>query len=206
MIIWARELRRFLMADDSEQLGLATELTVAWLANPHTRAQADDAAAMLGSMLMALRSLRTLSATTEDVTEAEAQHTPATTKRKSLASPDHIISMINGKRYRTLTRHLRTHGLTPYEYRHRYGLNADYPMTAPGYIAERSAAAKQRGLGRKPAPEAKTESALQAAGQNAHEPVVKEKRRRLGIAGAKQAAQAHLGTDDSGPGSRPTGA
>ena len=50
------------------------------------------------------------------------------TARKSLASKDHIISMIDGKPYKTLRRHLSGHGLTPEQYRERYNLKPDYPM------------------------------------------------------------------------------
>ncbi len=74
----------------------------------------------------------------------------AVSVRKSLASPDHIISMIDGKPYRTLKRHVGTYGLTPDQYRDKYKLAADYPMVAPAYAAERSAMAKRIGLGRKP--------------------------------------------------------
>jgi len=72
------------------------------------------------------------------------------TARKSLASPDHIISMIDGKPYKTLRRHLATNGMTPVEYRERYGLKADYPIVAPTYSEARRTIAKGIGLGRKP--------------------------------------------------------
>ncbi|WP_224761465.1 MucR family transcriptional regulator [Brevundimonas aurantiaca] len=101
-----------------------------------------------------------------DAVEAAADPAPApaVTARKSLADPDRIVSMIDGRPYSSLTRHLRTHGLTPDDYRARYKLPADYPMIAPGYSARRSALAKTLGLGRKPkvkpsapaAPEPKT--------------------------------------------------
>lgn len=58
--------------------------------------------------------------------------------------------MINGKPYKSLKRHLRTHGLTPAEYRTRYGLKPDYPMVAPSYAELRRGLAKKIGLGRKP--------------------------------------------------------
>jgi len=70
--------------------------------------------------------------------------------RKSLSRRDAIISMIDGKPYKTLRRHLTGHGLTPEEYRERYGLKADYPMVAPEYSEARRAMAKKIGLGRKP--------------------------------------------------------
>jgi predicted transcriptional regulator len=76
-------------------------------------------------------------------------YVPAVSIRKSLASPDFIISMIDGKPYRVLRRHLTTHGLSPDEYRARYNLPADYPIVAPTYAAKRSEMAKSIGLGRK---------------------------------------------------------
>jgi predicted transcriptional regulator len=66
--------------------------------------------------------------------------------RKSIRD-EALKSFIDGKPYRTLKRHLRSHGLTPETYRERYGLPADYPMVAPGYAAQRSALAKAIGLG-----------------------------------------------------------
>ena len=72
------------------------------------------------------------------------------TARKPLARPDHIISMIDGKPYKTLRRHLATSGMTPAEYRERYGLKADYPMVSPTYSEARRTIAKSIGLGRMP--------------------------------------------------------
>lgn len=90
-------------------------------------------------------------ATPLEMTDGEpAVYTPAVTARKSLANPDVIISMIDGKPYKTLRRHLATHGMTPHQYRERYGLKADYPMVAPTYSDTRRAMAKKIGLGRKP--------------------------------------------------------
>jgi predicted transcriptional regulator len=80
---------------------------------------------------------------------AAPDHVPAVSIRKSLASPEFIISMIDGKPYRVLRRHLTTHGLSPNEYRARYNLPADYPIVAPAYAAKRSEMAKRLGLGRK---------------------------------------------------------
>jgi predicted transcriptional regulator len=75
---------------------------------------------------------------------------PAVPIKKSM-TPDYIISLENGKKFKSLKRHLFTHyGLTPDEYRAKWGLPADYPMVAPNYAAARSALAKTMGLGRKP--------------------------------------------------------
>lgn len=68
--------------------------------------------------------------------------------RKSLASPDHILSMIDGKPYKTLKRHLSSHGLTPETYRERFNLPRDYPMVSKGYSETRRAVATRFGLGR----------------------------------------------------------
>ncbi|MDX3910456.1 MAG: MucR family transcriptional regulator [Sphingobium sp.] len=73
--------------------------------------------------------------------------TPAVSIRKSLASRDHIISMIDGKAYKTLKRHLKANGLSPADYRERYKLPANYPMVAPTFSEERRAVAAKHGLG-----------------------------------------------------------
>jgi predicted transcriptional regulator len=136
------------LTDQLDPIDLATELTIAWLGNPHTRATAQDVPAFLQAMHDAVSKL-----TTPDVPAPEqpaaTEFTPAVTARKSLASPEHIISMIDGKPYKTLRRHLASNGLTPDDYRQRYGLRADYPMVAPAYSESRSAMAKTIGLGRK---------------------------------------------------------
>ena len=135
------------MSDELNAVELATELTIAWLGNPTTRTTPDDVPAFLQSMHEAVSKLATPA---EPVAESGSQeHVPAVSARKSLASRDHIISMIDGKPYKTLRRHLATHGLTPDDYRQRYGLRADYPMVAPAYSESRSAMAKTIGLGRK---------------------------------------------------------
>ena len=66
--------------------------------------------------------------------------------RKSI-TPDALISMIDGKRYKTLKRHLTAHDLDPDSYRALYGLPADYPMVAPSYSAFRGTIARSTGLG-----------------------------------------------------------
>ena len=139
------------MADDTSDLNaveLATELTIAWLGNPNTRSAADDVPAFLGKMHETVAKL--LGSGEEQPAAPQADYTPAVSARKSLASKDHIISMIDGKPYKTLRRHLSTNGLSPAEYRERYGLKADYPMVAANYSESRRAMAKQIGLGRKP--------------------------------------------------------
>ncbi|GJE29272.1 MucR family transcriptional regulator [Methylobacterium organophilum] len=79
---------------------------------------------------------------------AEAVEKPSPAQIRKSVTPDAIISFIDGKPYKTLKRHLGTHGLDPYSYRQKFGLPSDYPMVAPNYAAQRSALAKSIGLGR----------------------------------------------------------
>lgn len=74
---------------------------------------------------------------------------PAVNPKKSV-TPDFIICLEDGKKFKSLKRHLGVHfGLTPDAYRAKWGLPSDYPMVAPNYAASRSALAKSIGLGRK---------------------------------------------------------
>jgi predicted transcriptional regulator len=72
---------------------------------------------------------------------------PSAAQIRTSVRPDGIVSFIDGKTYKTLKRHLTSHGLDPRSYRDRYGLPADYPMVAPSYAEQRSALAKAIGLG-----------------------------------------------------------
>jgi len=72
---------------------------------------------------------------------------PAVPVKKSV-HPDFIICLEDGKQFKSLKRHLRTrYGMSPEQYREKWGLPADYPMVAPNYAAARSELAKQMGLG-----------------------------------------------------------
>jgi predicted transcriptional regulator len=71
---------------------------------------------------------------------------PAVPIRKSV-TPDYLICLEDGKQFKSLRRHLAGLGLTPMQYREKWKLPSDYPMVAPNYAAQRSAMAKQIGLG-----------------------------------------------------------
>ena len=87
---------------------------------------------------------------------------PAVPIRKSV-TPDYIVSLEDGRKFKSLKRHLAgTYGMTPDEYRSKWGLPRDYPMVAPNYAKARSELAKSMGLGRKaaaPAPAAEPAAA-----------------------------------------------
>jgi len=85
---------------------------------------------------------------------------------KKSVTPDYLISLEDGQHYKSLKRHLSKRGLTPAEYRTKWGLPHDYPMVAPNYSAQRSEMAKSLGLGRKraePVIEAKSRGRRKAA-------------------------------------------
>jgi predicted transcriptional regulator len=128
---------------------LATELTMAWLGNPNSRLGADDVPAFLRSVFDTISALAG-SATDTASSKPAQEFVSAVTARKSLGSPEHIISMIDGKPHNALRRHLSGHGPTLDDYRVRYRLKADYPMVAPVYSETRRPMAKKIGLGRKP--------------------------------------------------------
>jgi predicted transcriptional regulator len=137
----------------SDVAALTVQLLSAYLAN--NTVVSTDLAELIRSTKAAL---------TAEVAEAPAEveataFTPAVSVRKSLASPDHIVSLIDGKPYKVLKRHLAANGLTPDTYRERYGLPASYPMVAPTFAAHRRAIAEKIGLGTKrgPAPIAAVE-------------------------------------------------
>ncbi len=79
----------------------------------------------------------------------KAKPEPAVPVSRSI-TPDYIVCLEDGRRLKMLKRHLKTaYGMSPDEYRERWGLPADYPMVAPNYAARRSALAKEIGLGSK---------------------------------------------------------
>lgn len=99
---------------------------------------------LIGDVYSALRSTNA----PEPEEKAEPQK-PAVPKSKSV-TPDYIICLEDGKKFKSLKRHLRTHyDMSPDEYRAKWNLAPDYPMVAPNYAAARSELAKKMGLGQK---------------------------------------------------------
>ena len=89
--------------------------------------------------------LSRVSGKTGDVTTEPLK--PAISLKKSI-TPEYIVCLEDGKKFKSLKRHLRTqYSMTPEQYREKWGLGADYPMVAPNYAAARSQLAKQMGLG-----------------------------------------------------------
>src|SRR5919202_6556268 len=91
-----------------------------------------------------------LQQTTQGPQQPEAPpQEPAVPIRRSV-QPDYIVCLEDGKKFKSLKRHLSSdHGMTPQEYRAKWGLKSDYPMVAPNYSASRSELARSMGLGQK---------------------------------------------------------
>ncbi len=170
-----------MLEHNDDAVELATGITVAWLRNSSNRVSSEDVPAFLNIMYKTIAGLTAGGAAQGEQVKAAKEYEPAVSVRKSLASSDHIISLIDGKPYRTLRRHLSSQGLTPDDYRKRYNLKADYPMVAPAYSAARQEMAKKIGLGRKPGPR-------KAASASEAKPAKPSK-----VSQAKAAAKAHLG-------------
>ncbi len=122
----------------------------AYVSNNHVRA--GELPALIAAIHAALTSLGQPIVPEEPEPE---RPTPAQIRRS--ITQEALISFVDGKAYKTLKRHLATHGLTPQAYRRRYGLPTDYPMVAPTYSEARSAIARGLSLGRKAAGERKAE-------------------------------------------------
>ena len=91
---------------------------------------------------------RALNSTQKGVQEPEAEPLKPAVNPKKSVFPDYIVCLEDGKKFKSLKRHLRTHyDLSPEEYREKWSLPPDYPMVAPNYAAARSALAKKMGLG-----------------------------------------------------------
>lgn len=124
---------------------LATELTAQIVASyvAHNALPENQVSGFIRSVYGALTGLNA------SPVEAAPEQTPAVPIRKSV-TPDYIICLEDGRKLKSMKRHLGKLGMAPDEYRAKWGLPADYPMAAPNYAAIRSRLAKQSGLGRKP--------------------------------------------------------
>jgi predicted transcriptional regulator len=126
--------------DTNSTIALAAEIVSAYLSN-NTVASA-DIPALISQVHSAL--LRVSSGEAQSPSEPLK---PAVPVKKSI-NPDFIVCLEDGKKFKSLKRHLRTqYNMTPEQYRDKWSLPADYPMVAPNYAAARSQLAKQMGLG-----------------------------------------------------------
>jgi predicted transcriptional regulator len=121
-------------------IDLTANIVSAYLSNNPT--PASEIANLISQVHSAL--LRVSSGRNEAPTEPAK---PAVSLKKSI-NPDYLVCLEDGKRFKSLKRHLRTqYNMTPEQYRDKWGLPADYPMVAPNYAVARSQLAKKMGLG-----------------------------------------------------------
>ena len=139
---------------NADLMGLTADIVAAFVQN--NSVPVADLPDLISSVNAALSGLDKPAAVEQPVQK------PAVNPKRSVF-PDHIVSLEDGKQYKTLKRHLARHGMTPEEYRAKWNLAADYPMVAPSYSATRSALAKSLGLGRKPAAPVKKAAAKRKA-------------------------------------------
>jgi len=125
----------------SDTLEMAAEVLAAFVSNnPLPKSE-------LPALIQTIHdALTRLSMGVENAAPKEEPKQPAVSIRKSI-TPEYLICLEDGKKFKSLKRHLGTHGLTPDQYRMKWNLPADYPVVAPNYAATRSALAKAIGLG-----------------------------------------------------------
>ena len=122
-----------------ELLALTSEIVSSYVAN--NTLPAADVPAVIEQVF------KTLSNVGQETGAHADRPKPAVPIKKSVM-PDHIVCLEDGKKLKMLKRHLMTaYGMTPEQYRERWGLPADYPMVAPNYAKKRSSLAKEIGLG-----------------------------------------------------------
>jgi predicted transcriptional regulator len=122
--------------------GLTADIVSAYVA--HNALTGDKLPDLIGSVYGALSR-----ASVQAVEPEKDELKPAVAVKKSV-TPEYIICLEDGKKFKSLKRHLKTHyDLSPEDYREKWGLPRDYPMVAPSYAAARSDLAKNMGLGRR---------------------------------------------------------
>ncbi|MBH0237108.1 MucR family transcriptional regulator [Methylobrevis albus] len=128
------------MSDNGAVIDLAAEIVAAYVSN--NTVPASELPSLIFEVVGALNRVH------GGPVESEPEPVKPAVPLKKSVTPDYIICLEDGKKFKSLKRHLRTHyNLSPEEYREKWGLPADYPMVAPNYAAARSELAKKMGLG-----------------------------------------------------------
>lgn len=128
------------MENKTDTLDMTADIVSAFVGN--NSVPAGELPALIQSVYQALNAI-----STGEETKVEAPKEPAVSVKKSISS-DYIICLEDGRKFKSLKRHLRTkYDMTPEDYRAKWGLPKDYPMVAPNYAKARSDLAKQMGLG-----------------------------------------------------------
>lgn len=130
------------MQDKADLVAMTAEIVAAYLGN--NSVAMSDVPALIETVYSGLSNVDASRASPEALSVE-----PAVPVKQSVTD-DYLICLEDGKQFKSLKRHLRTHyNLSPEEYRRKWGLPIDYPMVAPNYAAARSKLAKKMGLGQK---------------------------------------------------------
>lgn len=131
------------MTDDLELKKIVGQIAAAYFGNSHVTPT--EIATVISQIASSIAAVGVPAPETPAETPEQSKLTPAQIRRS--ITRDAIISFEDNKPYKTMSRHLGARGLSPEEYRSKWGLPRDYPMVAPAYSETRSKLAKERGLG-----------------------------------------------------------
>ena len=127
---------------DIELVELTSEIVSAYVS--HNALNPTEISGFITDVHTTLKSLKS-----DETSKSDTELKPAVPIKKSIG-PDYIICLEDGKKFKSLKRHIRTHfDMSPEEYREKWGLPSNYPMVAPNYSQVRSRLAKANGLGKK---------------------------------------------------------
>ena len=152
MKVWCKNMQTI----ELDLTGLTADIVSAYVA--HNALTGDKLPDLIGSVYGALSR-----ASLQAVESEKVELKPAVAVKKSV-TPEYIICLEDGQKFKSLKRHLRSeHNMSPEEYREKWGLPQDYPMVAPAYAAARSDMAKNMGLGQRGAAGAAAQAEAPAA-------------------------------------------
>ena len=167
MKVWCKNMG----SNELDLTSLTADIVSAYVA--HNALTGDKLPDLIGSVYGALSR-----ASLQVVEPEKVELKPAVAIKKSV-TPDYIVCLEDGKKFKSLKRHLRSdYSMSPEEYREKWGLPHDYPMVAPSYAAARSDMAKNMGLGRRDAAIAVIQPKTPAAAELAEKPKGRGKQTR----------------------------
>jgi predicted transcriptional regulator len=162
---------------DAEFRKLVAELAAAYFTNNQVRPE--EISTVIDQITRSLAAVRSDAAPAAAAPSGGVKPTAAQIRRS--VTPEALISFEDDKPYKTLRRHLASRGMTPDDYRKKWGLPADYPMTAPAYSQARSNMAKASGLGSRAAARPGERAVPQASKPPAAQPAPAQRRTRRAI-------------------------
>ena len=175
MKVWCKNMGR----NELDLTSLTADIVSAYVA--HNALTGDKLPDLIGSVYGALSR-----ASLQGVEPPKVELKPAVAIKKSVM-PEYIICLEDGKKFKSLKRHLRSqYDMSPEEYREKWGLPHDYPMVAPNYAAARSDMAKNMGLGRRDTAVAGTQPEVPAKVEPAEKPKGRGKQTRKASSGARK--------------------